>query len=206
MVGNDVVDLSDPDTDPATRHPRFDGRAFSAAERQLLAAEGDSNPLRWRLWAAKEAAYKVARRRDANAVFHPREFEVSVCSRERASVRWQHEVFSVRFESCSSIVHAIAVLEGISMDSTLARCRRLNPGDGAELSPADQSSGARSLAVGALSGWLGVAENRIEIRSREKIPEVWIAGERSDVELSLSHHGHAVAFAARCGSREGVAS
>ena len=33
MVGNDIVDLRDRDSDPATLHPRFDERVFAPHER-----------------------------------------------------------------------------------------------------------------------------------------------------------------------------
>ena len=38
MIGNDVVDLADPDADPGRLHPRFDGRVFDPSEHALIAA------------------------------------------------------------------------------------------------------------------------------------------------------------------------
>ena len=45
MIGNDVVDLSDPESAPAALHPRFDARAFCEAERERLAASRDPGRL-----------------------------------------------------------------------------------------------------------------------------------------------------------------
>ena len=53
MLGNDVIDLADPET--SSRHPRFDARVFGATERALLARSEDAGRLRQVLWAAKEA-------------------------------------------------------------------------------------------------------------------------------------------------------
>ena len=61
MVGNDIVDLGDPDADPSTLHPGFDARVFTARERRSIESAGDPARQRWRLWAAKEACYKLAR-------------------------------------------------------------------------------------------------------------------------------------------------
>ncbi|MGH7855988.1 MAG: 4'-phosphopantetheinyl transferase family protein, partial [Candidatus Binatia bacterium] len=86
MVGNDVIDLRDPETAPGSQHPRFDARVFAPAERALLGASTDARRLRWILWAAKEAAYKVARKIDARAVFSPRRFVVDLAARH---VLWE---------------------------------------------------------------------------------------------------------------------
>ena len=61
MVGNDVVDLRDPDVDPSTLHPGFDGRVFCRDELESLEASPDPVCQRWRLWAATEAAYTLVR-------------------------------------------------------------------------------------------------------------------------------------------------
>ena len=71
MLGNDIVDLRDADAQPGSFRPRFDDRVFSSQERSQIAA--DPNPLarRWAHWAAKEAAYKLAKQHDSRFVFSP---------------------------------------------------------------------------------------------------------------------------------------
>ena len=80
MIGNDVVDLLDPESLPETLHPRFDTRVFTAREREAIAASpgDDAARARWKLWAAKEAAYKLARKRRPATVFSPHRFAVEV--------------------------------------------------------------------------------------------------------------------------------
>ena len=76
MVGNDVIDLGDPETRAGSCHARFDARVFDDDERALLLASADPTRRRWVLWAAKEAAFKVARKLDGATVFSPRRFVV----------------------------------------------------------------------------------------------------------------------------------
>ena len=64
LVGNDVVDLHDPQSQPEALHPRFDARVFSLGEREALGASSSPHSLRWSLWAAKESAYKLAKKLD----------------------------------------------------------------------------------------------------------------------------------------------
>ena len=71
MIGNDIVDLKDPDTRPETFRPRFDERVFDAAERRAIARDADPHKRRWAHWAAKEASYKLGRQVDEDFVFTP---------------------------------------------------------------------------------------------------------------------------------------
>ncbi|MCD4750587.1 MAG: 4'-phosphopantetheinyl transferase superfamily protein [Thermoanaerobaculales bacterium] len=87
MVGNDVVDLGDRETQPESRHPRFDRRVFTADEYRLIEAGPNSNELRWTLWACKESAYKLFKRQNPTTVFSPRAFEVTMALAARSSHR-----------------------------------------------------------------------------------------------------------------------
>ena len=71
MLGNDVVDLEDPETRPETFRPRFETRVFDAVERRAIAHDPSPHARRWAHWAGKEAAYKLARQIDDRFVFSP---------------------------------------------------------------------------------------------------------------------------------------
>ena len=76
MLGNDIVDLGDPESRAEGRHARFDGRVFDETERVLIDAAPEPERVRWLLWAAKESAYKAARKEDPHTVFAPSCFVV----------------------------------------------------------------------------------------------------------------------------------
>ena len=100
-VGNDVVDLDDPETRIEALHPRWAERVFTEAERRALAASRVRHRLHWALWAAKESGYKALRRLDPAAVFSPRAFEIELeAPREvravfRGEVRHRDGTFSL---------------------------------------------------------------------------------------------------------------
>ncbi len=58
-VGNDVVDLKEPDNRGKSGDERFLARVFTAQERELIAQAAAPDTLLWSFWAAKEAAYKA---------------------------------------------------------------------------------------------------------------------------------------------------
>ncbi len=96
MIGNDVVDLRDRDARPETLHPRFDARVFSPAERLALERSEDPDRQRWRLWSAKEAAYKLARKLDPSSTFSPSRFEVELDRDSRGTVCYRGRRIAVR--------------------------------------------------------------------------------------------------------------
>ena len=76
LVGNDIIDLGDPESALDALHPRFAQRVFSDEERQRIARSPDPGATLWTLWAAKESAYKIEKKRDPAAIFSPRAFAV----------------------------------------------------------------------------------------------------------------------------------
>jgi phosphopantetheinyl transferase (holo-ACP synthase) len=177
MLGNDIVDLADPEACESALHPRFDARVFAAPERVLLAGAADRGALRWALWAAKEAAYKAARQLDPALHFHPRAFVV-----QRDVVRHATRCFRLRVTRSGELIHAVAEPADLPPRSALARSCVVPPGT----SP---GAAARALArrVGALL--LGVDRSELEIASSGRLPRLLLRGADCGVELSLSHHG-----------------
>jgi phosphopantetheinyl transferase len=189
MVGNDVVDLSDPESSRDACHSRFDRRVFTPEEFEARSTDHTDVQWRWILWSAKEAAYKAARRECAGVRFSPARFVVkldrSLCGSVRVGLcRWP-----VRVRIDGNCVHAV-VIANESFASTLSGSRRLTA---AELR--DPSQGIRRFALASIAAGLGVSTSDLGIEKTSRIPQLIVAGEAAPVALSLSHHGSYVGFA-----------
>lgn len=236
MVGNDVVDLRDPDSDAGTHPRRFDERVFSSSEQQMLrqsdvsgqrsefAHRSGSSRLRWRLWAAKEAAFKAARKRDTATVFSPPRFEVEFSGADAGRVTHRPkcgtvECFDLRWWQTEDAVHAVAKAASAGSDAPLERSsarlihgfRRLEAEDVAQSSSAqttahkstDTSCGAswgpsravRSFAREQLGRALDLPSDALDIRTHGRVPVLWLGTDVAAADLSLSHHGDWIAFA-----------
>ena len=199
MVGNDVVDLHARAVVAGPRHPRFDARVFAPSEHRALRESAAPNALRWSFWAAKEAAYTVAKKLDGATVWSPLRFVVSLDAAAGAgTVEHAGRTIPVRVEADAERVHAVAIDRAESLPAVRARVAEL-PED------ADPSAAVRRLAREELARLLGAEPDALEIARRERIPVVRLAGRDAPCDLSLSHHGRFVAYAAElCG--EGRAS
>jgi phosphopantetheinyl transferase (holo-ACP synthase) len=196
MVGNDVVDLSDPEAKPETLHPRFDERVFSQSERLALSASADPGRERWRLWAAKEAAFKLARKLDSRTCFSPSRFVAKRESERYAVALSGGARFQVRLVEEDCGVHAVALPEGVDLARVAHEMTSFAADAPDARDPEGPSRAVRRLACRRVGELIGVDPADLEVRKEGRIPKLFLAGEPLAFDLSLSHHGRLVAFAA----------
>jgi phosphopantetheinyl transferase (holo-ACP synthase) len=178
-VGNDIVDLAD----AGEPSPRFLARVLAPAERRRAR---DATAV-WRLWAAKEAAYKLLARDGGALPFAHRLFAVDVDAglvrhpRGEVRVRWQ--------EPAAGAVGCVAWRgpdEPVSATADLAEVG------------GEPSAGVRLLCRRLLAGRLGIDVAELEIVRPGGGPPASRRRGRPmpGVEISLSHDGRYVACAA----------
>jgi len=189
MVGNDVVDLADPDTCGAT-HPRFDERVFAAEERAWLGRNRAEERLRWVLWAAKESAFKALRKLDPRAIFSPQRLVVRLETASTGSIRYGERLLSVGVKIDHGACHAVTAVDVEPRAIIVSGMRRLAADPVETPRPA-----ARAFAIHLLAPLLGVPEPHLAVLSERRVPRLHLAGRPAPVDLSLSHHGRFVAFA-----------
>ncbi|HXJ32417.1 MAG TPA: 4'-phosphopantetheinyl transferase superfamily protein [Candidatus Eisenbacteria bacterium] len=194
MIGDDVVDFADEETAVGTRHPRFDARVFDPSERALLGMSREPERLRWILWAAKESAYKAARKEVPATVFSPSCFVVEPEAGGDVTVHAAGRRFRVELRGDGDHVHAVAHSAGAA-GRTCAAVARIDAG-------ASPSAAARRLAIARLAPVLGVAPERLAIHRHGRVPALWIDGAPAAADLSLAHHGRFVSFACALPARD----
>jgi phosphopantetheinyl transferase (holo-ACP synthase) len=186
-VGNDVIDLDDPEVRDQHRSPRFLRRICSAAELSATSSCADPRTLLWSLFAAKEAAYKLCVKLWPGFVFIPARVEVDS---EWRFVRHEQHRFELRLYRRPPLIHACVWSGGAS---PIWAARAL----GAEL------VSARDLLRRTAARALGKAEDQLEIFRAAAAgtwdgfgpPELHEAGRRLEVDVSLSHDGRYAACA-----------
>ena len=193
-VGNDLVDLLDPQADPRSIHQSFDSRVLTAEENRLVLSALDPHRVRWMLWAAKESAFKVVKKVDLSAVFHPKAFAVDLIAFNRAHVRYRETDLETVLYHSPKWIHAVTTLESKSANSGSrlhARVLSLESRNG----QFDSSMEVRLFARKALGAWLGVSWMDVEVVTKNKVPLAMRRGKHLEVDLSLSHDGNFVSCA-----------
>ena len=201
-VGNDVVDLKDPDNIGKGRDGRFIGRVFTAGERELIASAPSHDTLLWSLWAAKEAAYKAVSRGDPAACSIPNQYRVALDpeAATRKPGRLTGKVITPRGELFLDVavseewVHALAAGTEEDLQRLFRRVKRLETGKGA----ADPSAFVRGVLLREIArrldcpvGDLAVVKNQDGLGA----PRILFHGNLLAAEVSLSHDGRFAAFA-----------
>jgi phosphopantetheinyl transferase (holo-ACP synthase) len=193
-VGDDVVDLDDPAIATSRLRPRFVERVCSDIERASLGAASDPKTLLWIFFAAKEAAYKIVAKVGPPPGFAHRRFVVTPDLR---SVHYEGLALGLRVEVEGGCVHAVATM---GTGTPLVGHGLVDPG----VSPGSE---ARRLLCMAVARHLGCAYERLAV-VREPAPGTWDGfappvlvrdGRPSGVDVSLTHDGRFVGFAAAIG-------
>lgn len=205
MVGNDVVDLRDPDADSRSYSPRFDERVFAPSESRAIAAAANPEVCRWLTWSAKEAAYKALRKSDPDAVFSARCFEVEISRTDSLHARVSggdapagSADFEVRFFMGESAIHAVALQSGWNESSVIHGFERFETHSASAADPRAPGHAARRLACERVASALAGRAGDFEVRKEGRVPVLFESGRRVAGNLSLSHHGSWSAFAFEC--------
>lgn len=203
LVGNDVVDLCDPETAPAARHRRFAARVCGAEELRAIETAASPNRALWAHWAAKESAFKALRKRLATLPFVPRHFAVRLQSgidggMLRAEVRAGSLCAAVEIQNARDHLHAVACAVPVAGEPLPAPCWRIVSAVHVIGEPASASAAARAWLTRALGGDLRCPPGDLVISDpphRGAPPIVRVRGVPVSIDVSLSHHGRLVAFA-----------
>jgi phosphopantetheine--protein transferase-like protein len=201
-VGNDVVDLKDPENIGKSRDDRFLCRVFTAGERELIASVSSPDTLLWSLWAAKEAAYKTVSSTDPAVCSIPRRYHVVLETENSAgkAVRVAGKVITPRGEVALEVavsaewVHALAAGAEETLKRLCHRVKRLEEGKGA----VNPSAFVRGVLLREIARRLDCPVGDLSVVKNPDVPDVprvLFRGRLLAAEVSLSHDGRFAAFA-----------
>jgi hypothetical protein len=219
LVGNDVVDLRDPEARGKAMDARFIARILDPAELDPCTGLLDDSLL-WQIWSAKEAAHKVITKAFGESAT-PRSLRVEADgpwadSPRRGWVRWSDARIPVRWSRDAERVHCVAWWSAGTPEAAAPSVEcRVESADHPSLRTATLTSGEastarnqHSAAVRALArDMIDAGDEDARAKSRPEIlravsssgygpPALWRDGERmAGHDLSLSHHGRYVAVA-----------
>lgn len=177
-VGNDIVDLSVLDQP----HPRFARRVMAPEEYERYLASGQDAAFLWQTWSAKEAAYKLAKQKNAQTVFSPCRF---VLDARKQTVSYEGESHAVSFEHDASYVFAYCS-EGVDrVINRVARREAFGP---------TESTAVRALASELLCSIFNLVKGDVSVASDVyRRPHAIGPNGALPCVLSFSHHGGVVA-------------
>ena len=189
-IGNDVIDLLDPEISRHHERSRFVRRVCNDSEIERLAASEDPHRLLWSLFAAKEAGFKVVAKLAPGIPFSPRRFAV-----DETSTRVTHDGrrLFLQVTQDHDWVHAVA-RQGEGEPVWAVERRRAETG---------QSTAVRDLAARLAAEHLSLAPATLAVqreddrRFRDDLapPRLLCETQPLEVDLSLSHDGAWVACA-----------
>lgn len=207
LVGNDVIDLTDPAKAGKSRDARFIGRVFTSGERDRILNASDPDETLWTLWAGKEAAYKVMMKRDPRVCSIPRAYAVVLdgCGDppfRSGFVATPAGTVRIRVIRKDGALHVIGMSsEPERPDDIAAGIEAADAPDGDPPPAVDRESFlVRAALLRHLPDVLKGNPGELEIRRLKAgrglgPPRLYVRGEPSDLDISMSHDGRFVAWA-----------
>jgi phosphopantetheine--protein transferase-like protein len=199
-VGNDIVDLADPENIGKSADERFCRRVFNAEELSMIAGSDRPDSFLWMIWAAKEAAYKAISRMYPVVCSIPRRYPVVLETAAHAGsvtplkgkVRTPLGDVSVHVFIEVQALHAIAFLNVEDLTGIVFRVERVDVKGG------DPSGFVRKILLEEIASRLGCPVGSLSVFKEKKrpwAPFISFREGRLPIEISLSHDGRFVAFA-----------
>jgi phosphopantetheine--protein transferase-like protein len=204
LVGNDIVDLNTSDAINYPKNLRFIKRVLCEQEQQDFFDHSNSSILFWKYWAAKEAVFKIIKKIDPNTTFAHRLFQVTLEKNTQSSasgyVTYRDTRYNIIFTLSPGWIHCVAT-NGNNFGKIVYQVIANNkitcdPND----FTADETASIfspESFLVRRLVKNIFRAHNgtNCEIRRQPLLkkfgpPEIWINGEKKDIDLSMSHDGN----------------
>ncbi|MFA5180566.1 MAG: 4'-phosphopantetheinyl transferase superfamily protein [Syntrophales bacterium] len=215
-IGNDIVDLTSPDSIGKSRDRRFIARVFTPEEQERIERSEFPDTTLWMLWAAKEAAFKAVSKLKPGLSFIHRAYAHrdepgkaapillkqtngnAMAIQEHGVVMTPAGPVDAFFTLSCHRVHCVAAVRNGHGGAPAATPVHVleERRDG----PFDPSATVRRAAIHHLASVLKASPYYIDIR-RDKTPRgygaprVFIEGSRTDIDISLSHDGQYIAFA-----------
>jgi len=200
LIGNDIVDLADPQAVGKHRDVRFMDRVFTPDERRTILSSDAPDTILWSLWAAKETGYKAMGKLHPALSSAPKRYPVRLSGApfpEAGIVETPCGPISLRFDITGEYVHCIGATADEDLDAVVWNVHEIPHPD---ISSERQSDFLRNMTRETLSRCLNESPESIEI-VRQKghrglgPPEVYFGGKRTAIDISMSHDGRFAACA-----------
>lgn len=112
LIGNDLVDLTNPDIANKHNEERFLKRVLAPSEIKKMKSTSDPKKLLWLLWAGKESAYKVLKKLMPEMIFSHSKIVVDIDEKVLyGTVTYGEYVISIRWLVATNWLHSVAVLK-----------------------------------------------------------------------------------------------
>jgi phosphopantetheinyl transferase (holo-ACP synthase) len=212
------MDLLNPHVRGKSQNTRFRKRIFLPEEERLLVADRQPDAMLWALWTGKEAAYKAIQKDQLEIAAIPQLYNVQFDRtaihtettepaiallpgqrRLRGTVATPRGDIYLETLITSNYVHSIATSFSPASDTKIVWQVERMPCDNP--SPAYESFYVRAAAQGHLARYLpGSSPQDIEIRRTQGLrglgpPVVYVRGQVTAIDISLSHEGAYAAYA-----------
>lgn len=188
MVGNDIIDIELTRQQTDWKREGFLQKVFAQEEQNWIYSSDDPFMTVWRMWSMKESAYKLFLQAGEDRFLNPLRLRCQINSPEEGVVGIGDLHIYTRSKYHPKFIYtsALSTYNGAAMDHVF------------HLSKTDtyfQSKFTQQQLLNYISRAFNLPIHRLNIIKTDKnVPEVLYDGQKLDLSVSLTHHGHYGAY------------
>ena len=196
MIGHDIIDLNYKDRPSRWKEERYWKKVL--VQEELDWVKSQENPFDSFLicWAIKEAAYKLVCKIHPQHRFIPKKFISKHLGYKKYYDSIHFSVFSplgelgARVNSSAQFVQASVIPKQSGPNHINAYAFPLE-----ETDYSSQSQQTQKEILAHFRRKTSFGKGNLEIRKKNSLPALYLAGKEAPIDISISHHGHWGAFA-----------
>ncbi len=200
MIGNDIVDIADPQAVGKNRDIRFINRVFTPDEQQKILNSDEPDIFLWSLWAGKETGYKAISKLYPVVSSSPGHYQIKLSDRplpESGTVYTPCGPVPLRFFITGEYIHCIGATTDEDMVSIVRNVQEIPQH---QFCPDYKSDFVRNMVRKKISRYLKEDPEAIEIirpKGRRGLgpPVIYAGNKRTSIDISMSHDGRFAACA-----------
>ena len=195
MIGNDVVDIALASKQSNWKRPGFLKKIFTIPEQSCIFNSDNPDVLAWLIWSMKESAYKIVVQQNHIRFFAPLRFECLIrnCVNNHYSgyVFFENFIFETSSEYFNMVIFTLARAANY-FSSNLYFYEKI------KFSNKYYNTQHKEVYLSIFKTLAKQKGKHLKHFSIKKdaigIPEIYYSEEKSNISLSLSHHGRYGAY------------
>ena len=188
MTGNDIVDIATAAIESNWQRKNYLQKIFTPQEQQYIYNATLPEQMVWRLWSMKESAYKIYTRQYGSRFFAPQKLNCFLSCETTGQVIIHNTIYNANTISTVKYIYTVAATEE-SSPGLINDCFAI---------PQDHSNQQKFIYERVVSSY-ATARNDDKnsfaiLKDKNNIPFLHCKTDKTNVPVSITHHGNYAAF------------
>lgn len=190
MTGNDIIDKAEAAIESNWKRKGFIEKIFTPREQQYIHTAVAQEEMVWQLWSMKESAYKIHNRQYGKRFFAPLQFSCTLLTMSEGMVDHHDHSYPTITNITEKFIYSIATPAATGRNNILNCCFHLP----LQIQYTPQHFIDEKI-ISRYASVTGISKKDLKVsRDNNGIPDLHCRTTKTEIPLSITHHGNYAAF------------